>query len=339
MRLYRIESYTGPIGLKLIEAQDPPAPVARQVLVRLHATSINFRDLIDLQGVLAQHYGAPDGRIPMCDGAGEVVAVGPDVRRVKPGDRVAAIFHAHWIAGPPPADLNILGRGADFNDGMLAEFSTVDESELVHIPEHLSYEEAATLPCAGVTAWYSLFGPATLMPGETVLIQGTGGVSVFALQFARAVNARVIATTTSPDKADTLRALGAAEVIDARKGNDWAQAARDAAGGHGVDWSINIAGGDTVEAMVRATRPGGRLIMVGQREGAMDRLSSNFMVRGLNIHVTRVGSREHFEQMNRTIAATGMRPVLARTFDFAEARPAFEHFAAARHIGKIAIRC
>lgn len=339
MRLYRIDAYTGSTGLKMMQAPDPAPPVARQVVVRVRATSINFRDLIDLQGVLATHYGAPSGRIPMCDGVGEVVAVGPEVRRVKPGDRVAAIFHGSWIGGPPPLGMNILGRGAEVNDGMLAEYSTVDESELVHLPEHLSYEEAAALPCAGVTAWYSLFGPATLMPGDTVLLQGTGGVSVLALQFARTVNAKVIVTTTSPDKAEALRALGASEVIDARKGQDWVSAVRELTGGHGVDWSINIAGGDTVESMVKATRPGGRMVLVGFREGAMDKLSSNFMVRGLNIHVTRVGSREHFEQMNRAISAAKIRPVIDRVFDFAEAPAAFDYFAQAAHVGKVVIRC
>ncbi len=339
MRLYRINAYTGSAGLKMMQAPDPAPPVARQVVVRVRATSINFRDLIDLQGLLATRYGAPDGRIPMCDGAGEVVAVGPDVRRVKPGDRVAATFHASWIGGPPPLYMNILGRGAEVNDGMLTEFTTVDESELVHLPEHLSYEEAAALPCAGVTAWYSLFGPATLMPGDTVLLQGTGGVSVLALQFARAVNARVIVTTTSPGKAEALRALGASEVIDARKGQDWVSAVRALTGGYGVDWAVNIAGGDTVESMVKATRPGGRMVLVGFREGAMDKLSSNFMVRGLNIHVTRVGSREHFEQMNRAISAAKIRPVIDRVFDFEEAAAAFDYFAQASHVGKVVIRC
>jgi len=181
MKAYRIEKYIGPAGLRLVEEADPASPVGRQVVVRIRATSINNRDLSDLHG----KFGLPLDHIPMCDGAGEVVAVGPDVTRVRPGQRVAAIFHRNWIAGDPPRDLKVLGRGAEKNDGMLAECTLTDESELVLLPEHLSFEEGATLPCAGVTAWYALFGKDTLRPGQTVLVQGTGGVSIFALQLAR----------------------------------------------------------------------------------------------------------------------------------------------------------
>lgn len=337
MKVYRIASYDGPGGLRLTDEPTPDGPVGRQVVMRVRASSINFRDLIDIQGHMAKWYPLADGRIPLCDGVGEVVAVGPDVRRVKTGDRVAAIFHARWMAGPPPHDLNILGRSAEANDGMLTEYTKVDESELVRLPEHLSYEEAAALPCAGVTAWWSLFGPATLMPGETVLIQGTGGVSIFALQFARAINARVIATTTSPSKAQTLRDMGAEVVIDAANGVDWSKAVLDATDGVGVHWAVNIAGGDSFEMSVKAIRHNGRLVMVGQREGPMKNISANFMSRGVNIHNTRVGSRDNFEHMNRALEAAKIKPVIDRVFKFEEAPAAFEYFASAKHIGKVVI--
>jgi NADPH:quinone reductase-like Zn-dependent oxidoreductase len=337
MKAYRIASYDGPAGLRLTDEAAPNQPVGRQVLVRVRASSINFRDLLDIQGELARYSRVADRRIPLCDGVGDVVAVGPDVRRVKNGDRVAAVYHPRWMAGPPPHDLNSLGRGAEANDGMLTEYTKVDESELVHFPKHLSYEEAAGLPCAGVTAWWSLFGPATLMPGEFVLVQGTGGVSIFALQFARAVNARVIATTTSPSKAHVLHDLGAEAVIDAANRVDWSSAVLDATGGVGVDLAVNIAGGDSFDMSVKAVRQSGRLVMVGQRDGGLENINGRFMERGLNIHCTRVGSRENFEHMNRALEATNIKPVIDRVFHFDEAPAAFEYFASAKHIGKVVI--
>jgi NADPH:quinone reductase-like Zn-dependent oxidoreductase len=242
------------------------------------------------------------------------------------------------MGGPVPRELDSLGRGVKQNDGTIAQQSCVDESELVHFPSHLSFEEAATLPCAGVTAWWSIFGPATLMPGEWLLVQGTGGVSMFALQFARMMGARVIATTTSPDKAHALHEYGAEIVIDAGRGRDWVREVLDATDGVGVDWAINIAAGTTFATFVEAVRHGGRLIMVGWREGEIPGVDGSFMMRGLNIHSTRVGSRDDFEQMNRAIAASGMKPVISNVFGFDEVPAAFAYFAETRHIGKVAIR-
>lgn len=338
MKAYRIARYEGPAGLELVDEPDLPAPVGRQVLVRLRASSINFRDLLDLDGGLAPPGAHPDRHIPGCDGAGEVLAIGPDVTRVQPGDRVALTYHPNWMGGPVPRDLDSLGRGVKLNDGTVAQQTCVDESELVHIPSHLSFEEAATLPCAGVTAWWSLFGPATLMPGEFLLLQGTGGVSMFALQFARIIGARVIATTTSSDKAQSLRDHGAEVVIDAGRGKDWVSEVLAATGGSGVDWAVNIAAGTTFTPFVQATRHGGRLVMVGAREGDIPGVDGEFMMRGLNIHSTRVGSRDDFEQMNRAITASGMKPVISRVFGFDEVPAAFADFAEARHVGKVVIR-
>ena len=157
MRMYRIAAYTGPSGLELCEAPAPAAPTGRQVLVRVRASSLNYRELLNVQGILARMAPLPDRRVPGSDGAGDVVAVGPDVRRVRPGDRVATVFYADWLQGPMPADLQMIGRSAGLDDGTLTEYLCVDEGELAHVPAHLSYEEAATLPCAGVTAWTALF--------------------------------------------------------------------------------------------------------------------------------------------------------------------------------------
>lgn len=337
MRAYRIARYEGPSGLELVEEPELPEPVARQVVVRLRASSINFRDLLDIQGMLMPG-GLPERRIPGCDGAGEVLAVARDVTRVKVGDRVALTYHPGWMGGPVPRRLNSLGRGVAQSDGTITQQTCVDESELVHIPPNLSFEEAATLPCAAVTAWWSLFGPAVLMPGEFLLIQGTGGVSMFALQFARTMGARVIATTTSPDKANVLRNYGAEFVFDAGKGKSWVPQVIEATSGLGVDWAVNIAAGSTFDPFVQAVRHGGRLVMVGWRDGDIPGADGSFMMRGLNIHSTRVGSRDDFEQMNRAIVSSGLKPVVSRVFGFDEVPAAFEYFAEARHIGKVVIR-
>lgn len=338
MKLYRVRSFGSLDGLQQTNEAPPADPVARQVLVRIRASSLNFRDLIALKGYMqAVPPGMAHDHIPLCDGAGEVVAVGPEVTRTKPGDRVGLTFHPPWIGGPAPENLNILGRSSARDDGLLTEFTRVDESELVILPDHLSYEEAATLPCAGVTAWYSLHGPAPLVSGDEVLVMGTGGVSIFALQFAKMAGARVIATTTSPEKLDMLRTLGADVVIDASSGPGWHRQVLDATGGRGVDVTVEVAGNSTYPDSVPATRCGGRMSMVGALSGGNDGLVG-VQLRGLNLHTTRVGSRHHFEQMNRAIAVNGLRPIIDRVFDFDAAKAAFEYFEHGSRIGKVVIR-
>jgi NADPH:quinone reductase-like Zn-dependent oxidoreductase len=339
MKLYRVKSFGNLDGLYQTEEPQPSAPVARQVLVRIRASSLNFRDLLGLQGSLQMAGpGMALDHIPLCDGAGEVVAVGPEVTRVKIGDRVAATFHPSWIAGPAPHDLNVLGRSSARNDGMLAEFTRVDESELVVVPAHLSFEEAATLPCAGVTAWYALHGAQALLPGEDVLTIGTGGVSLFALQFAKAGGARVIATTTSPAKVEVLEKLGADVVIDTSGDPKWHQRVLVATEGRGVDVAVEVVGGEMTTEVFRATRCSGRVSLVGALSRSADALSPVARGRGIYLHPTRVGSRLHFEQMNRAIAANQLRPVIDRVFDFDDARAAFEHFDTGVRIGKTIIR-
>lgn len=338
MKLYRVRSFTGVDGLESVVEAQTADPAARQVLVRIRASSLNFRDLIALQGLLqAVPPGMAANCIPLCDGAGEVVAVGEDVTRVKPGDRVALTFHRDWTAGPVPHNLNVLGRGTGVNEGTLTEFSTVDESELVHLPAHLSYEEGATLPCAGVTAWYALHGAMPLYSGEEVLVLGTGGVSIFALQLAKLAGARVIATTTSPEKMDTLRAFGADVVIDASRGPGWSEQVLTATDGRGVDVTVEVVGATSWTDSVQATRCNGRISLVGALSGRNDVNIGASTLKGLNLHPTRVGSRLHFEQMNRAIDANGLRPVIDRTFEFDAAKAAFEYFDHGTRIGKVVI--
>jgi NADPH:quinone reductase-like Zn-dependent oxidoreductase len=228
---------------------------------------------------------------------------------------------------------------------MLTELVLLDESELVHLPGHLSFEEGATLPCAGVTAWYALFGDMPLIPGEDVLVQGTGGVSIFALQFAKISGARVIATTTSPAKMETLRTLGADVVIDTSQGAGWHKKVLDATNGRGVDVAVDVVGPSNWDDTVGATRENGRISMVGALHDTMGNnsqkgynISLKFMIRGLHLHQTRVGSRLHFEQMNRAMEHHGIHPVIDRVFDFDETAAAFEYFEHGKRVGKVVIR-
>ncbi len=338
MKVYRVTSFTGENGLEKLEEADPAAPVARQVLVRVRANGINFRDLIALDGHMqVVPPGMAKNHIPLCDGAGEIVSIGPEVTRFAVGDRVAFTFHPGWIAGPMPSDLNILGRSSGPNDGLLADFSKVDESELVKLPDHLSFEEGATLPCAGVTAWYSLFGPAALLPGEEVLVMGTGGVALFALQFAKMAGARVIATTTSPSKMDLLRELGADAVVDASNGPGWHEGVLEATDGRGVDVTVEVGGGGTWPDSGMATRNAGRMSLVGALSQSTENIPSLFMQRGIHSGPTRVGSRLHFEQMNRAIALHDLHPIIDRTFAFDDAKAAFAYFRSGVRVGKVVI--
>lgn len=340
MRLYRVRRFGGRDGMQMMEEPPPPEPTGRQVLMRVRAGSLNFRDLGDLKGHLQMiPPGMAQDHIPLSDGAGEVVAVGRSVTRFKSGDRVAATFHPAWISGPEPEGLNILGRGCERDNGMLTEFSLLDESELVRLPSHLSFEEGATLPCAGLTAWHALHGtPVPLLPGQDVLVMGTGGVSVFALQFAKASGARVIATTTSPSKMDALRDLGADVVIDASEGPGWHEPVLEATGGHGVDLTVQVVGGAAWNDTIRATRRGGRVSVVGQVGGFGEGLSPLFVLRGITLYPIRVGSRAEFVQMNRAIAANTLRPVVDRAFEFDAAGDAFQYFEEGSRIGKVVIR-
>lgn len=340
MKLYRITKNERS-GLKLCEEADPAQPVNRQVLVRIRASSLNFKDkfLFTEKGKTITALGG----VPLCEGAGEVIAVGPDVTLAAPGDRVALTYHWDWIAGDIPKTLNTYGRGSLRHDGTLTEMMLVDESEVVHLPDHLSFEEAATLPCAGVTAWAALHDAKALLPGESVLIQGTGGVSVLALQFAKLSGARVIATTTSVSKMETLRQMGADVVIDSSAGTGWYKDVLAATGGRGVDLAVDVLGTGHWADTIKSIRNNSRISLVGSMDGWSEGKGSDLIrdlfMKGLRSYQTRVGSREHFEQMNRAIAAHKLKPVIDRVFDFDDAPAAFDYLhSGGGRIGKIVIR-
>jgi NADPH:quinone reductase-like Zn-dependent oxidoreductase len=304
--------------------------------VRLRAVSLNFRDLLTLQGKYNPKMRLP--LVPCSDGAGEVVAVGEGVTRVRPGDRVSTVFAQRWTAGRPTRERLRSTLGGPL-DGTLTEFAVFNEEGLVRTPDHLSDEEAATLPCAAVTAWSALVTEGGVTAGDTVLVQGTGGVSIFALQFARLLGARVIATSSADAKLARVRELGAFEGINYRDVPDWGARAKELAGGEGVDHVVEVGGAETLAQSLRAVRFGGTISLIGNLTGTTTQvvLTQVFM-QNVRLQGILVGHRDSVEAMNRAIALHGMHPVIDRAFPFEEAPAAFAHLAAGGHFGKIVVR-
>ena len=332
MRAYHTELGAGIAGLAVHE-RDVPEPRPGEVLVRVRASSLSFRELMILRG----WYPLPvkPDVIPVSDGAGEVVAIGPEVNRVEVGDRVSASIFPRWIAGRWMPELTAQLGGS--LDGMLTEYAVLPQTALVHIPAHLSYEEAACLPCAGVTAWNALTGGRGLAAGETVLALGSGGVSLFALQFAKAFGARVIATTGSEQKAERLRELGADEVVDYRSA-DWPERVRDLTEGRGVDHVVETIG--ELAPSVRALGMEGEIAFVGllARDDGLPAIDPQALwTKGLTLRAIAVGSRAQFEAMNRAIETNRITPVIDRVFAFGEAIDAYRYYERARPLGKVVI--
>lgn len=314
---------------------DVPAPKADEVVVRIRAVSLNHRDLYVLQGVYG---GEASGRVPVSDGAGEIVALGPDVQRFKVGDRVATTFFERWNDGPrTPAALSSARGGAA--PGVLAETIVAHEDGLVRIPDHLSFEEAATLPCAGVTAWVGLFKHGRLQRDQFVLLEGTGGVSIFGLQFAAAAGAKPIITSSSDAKLHRARALGAAATINYRTHPQWQDEVRAATKGAGVSHVLEIGGKDTLPKALAALGLGGHVALIGGLTGFEGSIDVGALTGSLGSMTSiYVGSREDFEAMNEFIAKHKLKPVIDRVFDFEEAPAAFEYLESGSHFGKVAIR-
>jgi NADPH:quinone reductase-like Zn-dependent oxidoreductase len=333
MRAVEVRAF-GLDNLAVAERPDP-RPGFGQVLLRMRAASLNFRDLLTVQGKYNPKLKLP--LIPCSDGVGEVVELGEGVTRIRVGDRVCPIFAQQWLAGEPTREKARSTLGGPL-DGTLAELMAVDQEGLVKVPDHLSDEEAASLPCAAVTAWNALMA-AGVKAGDTVLVQGTGGVSLFALQFAKALGARVIATSSSDQKLVRVREMGAAEGINYRETPDWGIRTKELTGGVGVDLVVEVGGAGTLDQSLRAVRFGGAISLIGNLAGidAQVRLTLIFMqhIRMLGIFV---GHRESFEAMNRAIEVHGLRPVVDRVLPLEDSRAAFELMAAGGHFGKIAVR-
>jgi NADPH:quinone reductase-like Zn-dependent oxidoreductase len=335
MRSYILEKPGDSTGIVAVN-RDEPRVGPTDVLVRVRAASINKRDLFILKGTYP--LPARPGVVPLSDGAGEVVAIGERVTRFKVGDRIAGNYFARWRDGPISLDLfDQLGCALD---GMLSEYVLLDQDWAVRIPEHLSWEEAATLPCAGVTAWNSLNGPVPITAGQTVLTLGSGGVSTFALQFAKAAGGRVIATTSSASKAERLKALGADVVINYRDEPEWGRAVRDATGGHGVDLVVETFGADTIEQSMRAVGLHGQIMLLiarGTHRAGIEISAQAYSATMATIRRVFVGSRASFEAMNRAIAQAELRPVIDKVFPFAQADEAYRHFMLGQSFGKVVI--
>jgi NADPH:quinone reductase-like Zn-dependent oxidoreductase len=312
------------------------------VLIKVHAVSLNYRDLMVVKGLYNPKMALP--RIPCSDGAGEVVATGEGVGRVKVGDRVCGIFMQRWLDGPLTAEKSKAALGGDV-DGMLAEHVLLGQDGVVPFPDHLSYEEAATLPCAGLTAWNALHyagEPADpARPGDTVVIQGTGGVSIFALQFARLLGARVIGTSSSDEKLARVQSLGLDAGCNYKERPDWAKWVGEMTQGLGADRIIEVGGAGTFGQSLRAARVGGVIAQIGVLSGAAttDPVAlTPILHKQLRVQGIYVGSRAMFEEMNAAIAKTGMHPIVDRVFPFDQAREAFLYMESASHFGKIVIR-
>lgn len=333
MRAYQLPKSGGIEALAMTELPRPQ-PDRRQVLVRVAACSLNYRDLAIVLG----QYNAPmkPNVILLSDGAGEVVAVGADVTRAKVGDRVAGCFYQSWMGGPIRGERLAQALGGSY-DGMLTECAVLEEEGVVQLPDHLSYEEGATLACAGVTAWQAVVDHGQVKPGDTVLVQGTGGVSMFALQFAKLAGARVIATSSSDDKLKRVRELGAAHTINYKTTPEWDKAAVAYAGG-GIDQVVEVGGADTFARSLGAIRTGGKISMIGvlTREGQVNPLM--ILGKRADIRGISVGSTEMFEAMNRAIAANKLKPVIDKTFPFDQAADAVRYLQSAKHFGKIVIK-
>jgi len=334
MKTYHIDRPGNIDGLVLRE-HEIPEPGPYQVLIRIRAVALNFRDLM----IINNQYVFPirAGLIPLSDGAGEVSAVGKAVTRFKVGDRVAPNFLQRWMGGSLIPE-NMGGDIGGSLEGVFSEYVLFNEDGVVKLPSHLSFEEGATLACAGTTAWVGLTGQSALYPGDVVLVQGTGGVSIFALQFAKLFGARVIATTSTQAKAERLKSLGADHVINYVDTPDWDRQVLELTGGRGVDRVIEVGGPGTIERSCRCTRVGGRISLIGFVAGAAGSIDPfAILARAVSIDSIAAGSRRDFEDMNRAIEAHALKPVVDRIFAFDAARDAYRHLSERLHVGKVVV--
>ncbi|AUX39982.1 NADPH:quinone oxidoreductase [Sorangium cellulosum] len=335
MKAWIVEGKFGIASLKLAE-REAPRPRAGEVLVRVRAASINYRDLMVIDGVYNPTQPLPF--IPVSDGAGEVVAVGEGVARVRVGDRVAGAFIQGWPGGRGAPEVMLGSTLGSPRDGVLAEYALFDEGGAVVLPKHLSFEEASTLPIAGVTAWRALFVDAAVRAGDTVLVQGTGGVAVFAIQLARAAGARVIVTSSSDEKLARAREIGAHDTINYKATPAWDERALELTGGVGADVVVDVAG-STLPRSLNALRPGGQVSLIGLLAGATAQVDVVRMLqKKARIQGIYVGSREDFDDLNRALVQHRIRPVVDRAYSFEEAPAAIEALRGAAHFGKLVIR-
>jgi NADPH:quinone reductase-like Zn-dependent oxidoreductase len=334
MKAIILQDSQNPDNLRIVER---PIPESRrqEILVHVGATALNYRDVEIVNGIYHTAFKLP--LIPLSDGVGEVIAIGEDVTRFKIGDRVCSTFWQRWIGGSFRMAEPSYQRGGPL-DGLLAEYALLDEQAAVHAPKNLTDVEAATLPCAAVTAWHALVTEGSIKAGDTVLVQGTGGVSLFALQFARASGARVIVTSSSEAKLERAKALGAFAGVNYRRNAEWSDAVLELTEGRGVDHIIEVGGPQSFAQSLKACARLGQINVIGYlggKEGAVNPLeifNRQVQVRGIP-----VGSRESFEAMNRAIEATDLKPVIDRTFAWTDAAEAIQYLESGSHFGKVGL--
>jgi len=328
----------GSFGLENLKLVDRPVPEPEpgQVLLRMSAASLNYRDLLMVTGGYNPRQPLP--LIPCSDGVGQVEAVGPEVSRVAVGQRVATCFCQGWTAGPPTRERLRDTLGGPL-DGTLAQYMVLDQEGVVPVPEYLSDEEAATLPCAALTAWTALVVEGRLKAGQWVLLQGTGGVSIFALQLARAMGARVIITSSSDEKLARALELGAEHIINYRTEPKWGKAARKLTGGQGVDQVVEVGGADTLSQSLAAVAIGGHISLIGVLSGVASKVMlTQILMSYVRVQGLLVGNRDSFEAMNRAMEAEAIRPVVDRVFPLEETAEAMSYMQGAGHFGKVVIK-
>jgi NADPH:quinone reductase-like Zn-dependent oxidoreductase len=321
-------------GLAIVDSP-MPEPGPNQVVVKMHAWSLNYRDLMTVTGRYNPRLKLP--QIPLSDGAGEIVAAGSEVKRIKAGDRVANTFFERWTSGEATDDNTKTALGAG-RAGVLAESVALHEDGIVPIPAHLTYAEAATLPCAALTAWNSLVVEGKIKAGDTILCLGTGGVSIFALQFALINGCQVIITSSSDEKLAKAQKLGAGHVINYKKTPDWGRHVRQITGGRGVDLVVEVGGSGTFNQSITAVRRGGILALIGILAPGAEPNLLPVLMNGVRVQGIFVGSREMFESMNAAVALHNLHPVIDQTFGFEEVKEAFKFMESGRHFGKICIQ-
>ena len=335
MKAYEIQEF----GIDNLTVVDRPTPEPKggEVLVKFHAASLNYRDVMVVSGTYNPKMKRP--AVPLSDGAGEITAVGDDVTKWKVGDRVMPIFAQRWLDGDSSEEKRRTSLGAGLPwDGVLREYGTFSQESVVRIPEHLSYEEAATLPCAALTAWNAVEFSGKVKPGESVLTLGTGGVSIFAAQFAKLSGARVISTSGSNEKIEKLHELGIAETVNYREREDWDKAVVEITGKPGVDHVVEVGGAGTLAKSINAVRIGGHVAMIGALTGAAGFNPTTVFMKAIRLQGIYTGPRSMFEDMNKAVSVNQMRPVIDRVFEFDEVNEALKYMESGAHFGKIVVK-
>lgn len=334
MKTYEINEF-GIESLTLAE-RDEPKPAGNEVLVKFHAFSLNYRDLMMVKGSYNPKLKTP--MIPFSDGAGEVVEVGENITKFKIGDKVTPIFMQTWVEGAIDFEKRNSALGGAI-DGVLTEYGTFNENGLVCFPEHFSYEEAATLPCAAVTAYNALFESGRMKSDDSILLQGTGGVSIFALQMASVLGTRVIITSSSDEKLEKAKELGANDLINYKKREDWDKAVLELTEKHGVDHVVEVGGAGTMAKSLNAVKVGGHIAVIGVLSGSGEINPVHILMKIVRMQGILVGSRQMFEAMNQMFTQHHhLKPIIDKTFEFGEIEEALKHMEAGAHFGKIVVK-